>query len=388
MDKETRKELISETFLKRYGKPPQIWTRAPGRVDLMGSHTDYNEGFVLTMTIDREVWLAASPRTDSVINIYSMNMSNGSKIDLANISYDQKNTWTNYIRGVVWSAKEADLPVTGFDGLIHSNLPIGSGVSSSAALEASVAMLLNELCHWNLEGLELAKLCQKAENDFVGMSCGILDQYTSILGKKDSAVLLDCRSLTHQTVPINERIKIVICDTRKKRELTGSEYSERRKQCELGASYFSKIDTSIRSLRDVGIDLFNEHRDQLSEVTQNRCQFIIEENQRVLDIKPALKYGFYDQIALLTEKSYLGARDLFEIGSTEYEKMRAAITSAPGIIGVRQAGAGFGGCMVAFVFEELLSQFMDHVKIHYYDTTQIEPHIYPIKAVPGAGIIK
>lgn len=387
MNNNDRKRRIEEAFVDKFGSHPEIWTRAPGRVDLMGSHTDYNEGFVMTMTIDRDVWLAAIPRPDKKIRICSMNVRGEAEFGLDDIRKSQKHRWTDYVKGVAWAANQAGLPLSGFDGLLHSTVPIGSGVSSSAALEASVAVLLAELGQWPVNGLELAVLCQKAENDFVGVNCGILDQYTSILGADKSAVNLDCRSLTHRLVPIDPRINVVISDTRMKRELTGSEYSERRNQCELGAAYFATKFPGVTTLRDVSLTQFNQYRHDLEDVIQRRCQFILEENQRVHSLESAFRDGAYDRIGELMQASYLGARDLYEIGSDEYEHMMTAMLNAPGVIGARQAGAGFGGCMVAFVYQKQLEAFVEHVTRSYFEATKIEPYVYPVKAVEGAGKI-
>jgi galactokinase len=339
------------------------------------------------MTIDRDVWLAAAPRADRKIRIYSMDIQSGAEFQLDDIQPDQDCPWTNYVRVVVWAAQLAGLPLAGFDGVLNSTVPIGSGVSSSAALEASVGLLLAELGQWSISGLELALLCQEAECGFVGMSCGILDQYTSILGADKSAVILDCRSMTHRLVPIHPDIRVVICDTRKKRELTGSEYPERRKQCELGAAYFSGQFPGVKTLRDVTLTQFEQCRDNLADVIRNRCQFIIEENQRVHDLERALQDGAYEEIGSLTGASYLGARDLYEIGSNEYQQMMGAMLSAPGVIGARQAGAGFGGCMVAFVEQNQIPGFVEQVKTSYFESTRIEPYVYPVRAVAGAGVI-
>jgi galactokinase len=384
---ETREESIEQAFIEQFGKSPEVWTIAPGRVDLMGSHTDYNEGFVLTMTIDREIVLAAAPRGDLQVNIFSMDIAGGGRFDLTDIQKDTVNPWTNYIRGVAWAAKKSGLPVNGFDGLIHSTVPVGSGVSSSAALEASVAVLFSEMGHWVISDLELALLCQQAENDFVGMNCGILDQYTSILGKKQSAVMLDCRSLTSENVPIDDGIRVVICDTRVKRELTGSEYSERRAQCERGAAILGDFYPEVTALRDVSLRQLEKHRHDLPEIIAKRCQFIIEENQRALEMGEALKFGS-DSIRNLTYASYFGARDLFEIGSPEMESMMNAMMGAPGVIGARQAGAGFGGCMVAFVQDDQVDDFIASVRISYSSVTGITPDVYSVRAVDGADQIK
>ena len=210
-------------FVGLYGTEPTVWVRAPGRVDLMGSHTDYNQGYVLTMPIDRDTWIAARPRIGRVVRVHSMNVGQGSGFSLDGISYDEKAPWANYVRGVADVLKTEGYGLTGFDGMVHSTVPLSSGLSSSAALECATAVLFRESGGWEIDPLRMALLCQRAENEFVGMNCGILDQYTSVMGQPGRALLLDCRHLTSKSVALPDDAQVVICDTRAKRELTGSE---------------------------------------------------------------------------------------------------------------------------------------------------------------------
>ena len=214
MENQERKTLIEEKFIAIYGSAPTVWVQAPGRVDLMGSHTDYNLGYVLTQAIDRNTWIAARPRSDGKVRIASFNAAGISEFDLANIEHDILNTWTNYIRGVADVLQKDGYDLTGFDGLIHSTIPFGSGLSSSAALEVATAVLFEALADWEMDAVQKAVLCQKAENEFVGMNCGILDQYSSAMGVADSVVLLDCRAITHEIKPIAPGVQVMICDTK------------------------------------------------------------------------------------------------------------------------------------------------------------------------------
>jgi galactokinase len=225
-------------FRALYSAGPVIWVR-PGSGDLMGSHTDYNEGYVLVQAIDRDTWLVARPRPDSIIRIASLNFPGQFSFDLTNILPDSPRSWCDYIKGVAFVLQNEGYSLRGFDGLLHSTVPFGSGLSSSAALEVSVAVLFDRLGDLQIEPLMMAKLCQRAENEFVGMRCGILDQYTSCMGEAGHVILLDCRSLSSESSPIAPGIQLVICDTRAERQLTGSEYPERRRQCEQGAHRWS-----------------------------------------------------------------------------------------------------------------------------------------------------
>jgi len=382
MKQSERKSLMAQEFARRFGAPPELWVRAPGRVDLMGSHTDYNQGYVLTLSIDRETWLAVRPRPDETVTVQSLNLDGGSTFTLAEITPDETTPWANYIRGVAKILQDEGYALSGFDGLIHSTIPFGSGLSSSAALEVATAIVFEQLADWQLDPVQRALLCQRAENQFVGVNCGILDQYTSAMGQEGCALLLDCRNLSSQPVPLAAGIRVVICDTRAKRELTGSEYDERRNQCEMGARLLG-----VEFLRDVKLAEFAAQKAQLPEVVARRCRFIIQENQRVLKLAQTLPPGDVAAIKSLTAESYAGARDLYEVGSPEMAAMMAAMLGGPGVIGARQAGAGFGGCMVAFVQDEVLSAFSDHVQQKYTALTGIQPKVYPVQASPGAGVL-
>ncbi len=388
MNHTERKTLVTKEFSQRFKYSPTLWVQAPGRVDLMGSHTDYNEGFVLTMAIDRETWIALRPRNDRKIRIHSLNLDGDSTFELDNITRDTAVPWTNYVRGVAQVFQDEGCPLKGFDGLIHSTIPFGSGLSSSAALEVATATAFNVLGNLKLETLKLALLCQRAENEFVGMNCGILDQYSSALGEAGCCVVLDCRNLTHQLASVPEAIRIVICDTSAKRELTGSEYPERRAQCEEGATRLASFYPDVKTLRDVSFEQFTKHRTDLPEIVTQRSCFIIEENQRVLDLAEALARDDRKAISQLTAASYAGACDLFEIGSSEMEVMIKTMRSGPGVIGARQAGAGFGGCMIAFVEKAKVDAFVEHVRQEYMHTTGIRPEAYPVQAAPGAGVLE
>ena len=248
-------EMLRE-FQGRYGCRPPLWVRAPGRVELMGSHTDYNQGLVLTLSIDRDTWLAVSPRADGRVVIGSLNLPGTDEFELGHIERGSQVLWGNYVRAVAWAFQEAGYPLAGFDGLIQSTVPIGGGLSSSAALEVAAAEAFGTLGGWDcgLPRERKALLCQRAENVFVGANTGILDQYTAVFGRAGCALLLDCRDLTNEAVPIHPDISIIICDTRTKRELAGTAHGERRAACEEGARAFRRADLrrAVAARRDAG----------------------------------------------------------------------------------------------------------------------------------------
>jgi galactokinase len=385
MTSEERQQLISQEFRRRFGGEPAVWVRAPGRVDLMGSHTDYNMGYVMTMTIDRDTWLAVRPRPDRRVAVYSLNLAGGGEFDLDAIQHDPDSPWTDYVRGVALFLAEAGHRLTGFDGLIHSIVPFASGLSSSAAIEMAAGAAFQAVGGFQVDPVQMALIGQRAENRFVGVNSGILDQYSSAMGQAGSALLLDCRHLTSQVAPIAAGIRVVICDTRAERKLTGSEYGERRAQCEEGVRLLQRFYPGITALRDVALAQLDEHAEDLPDIVARRCRFIIEENQRVLDLAAALSGDAPGRLFELLSASYVGARDLYEIGAPAMSAMMAAMLNAPGVIGARQAGAGFGGCMVALVRANAVADFTAHVERDYALRTGIQPRAYPVSAAPGAG---
>jgi galactokinase len=385
MNPSQRKIQITTRFEEIYQRRPTAWTRAPGRVDLMGSHTDYNLGCVMTMTIDRDTWIAAAPRTDRQVSIFSLNVAGRGLFSLDEIPFDRVWKWTNYLRGMALIMQNEGYLLAGMDALVHSTVPFGSGLSSSAALEMAAGALFQQLCGFRLDPVKMALLGQKAENQFVGVNCGILDQYSSARGQEGCSLLLDCRDLSSRSIPIASGIQVMICDTRAERNLAGTEYGERRAQCEEGVRILRQDGLDIQSLRDVSLEQFQAHRATLPDVVARRCQFIIEENQRVIDLAGALAHGDRDQLAALFAASYQGARDLYEISAPSMQFMQDAMLSAPGVIAARQAGAGFGGCMVALVEEEQMQAFSEHVRADYRQRSAIDAQVYPVSPSAGAG---
>ncbi len=359
---------------------PTLWSRAPGRVDLMGSHTDYNLGFVLTLAISRDTWVAARPREDGVVRLYSANLDALDSFDLRAIPVRDGSgaRWVDYPRGVAWALAAEGLPLGGFDGVIHSEVPIRSGLSSSAALECAIAFVFRALGGWEMSGERIALLCQRAENEYVGMSCGILDQFSSCLGSAGCALLLDCRDLSTRPVHLANGICVVICDTKSPRELVGGEYGARRALCEQGAASLG-----VPALRDATM----ARATTLSGEVRKRCEFIVGENERVLAMSGALAAGDCGAIRRLCAESFAGARDLYEICSPSMLTMMEAMLAAPGAIGARQAGAGFGGCMVAFVETGKTDAFAAAVSERYSEKTGLTPEIYPVKAADGARLM-
>jgi galactokinase len=301
-----RREALELEFAKLYGDAPTAWFRAPGRVDLMGSHTDYNDGYVLTMTVDRDTWIAIRPRTDRRVRVASLNLAGTAEFGLDAIDHDPDVPWTDYVRGAAAVLHDDGVNLTGFDGLLHSTVPFGSGLSTSAAIESVVLSAFGAVSGVEIEPLDLALLGQRVENEFVGVACGILDQYTSVLGTAGHALLLDCRALTSEAVSIAPELAVVICDTRAPRQLAGSEYDDRRAQCEAGAAQVLGGTPGKARLRDVSLELFEAHEAELDPVVARRCRFIIEENARVHELARAFAVDDRESIGRACERSFAG----------------------------------------------------------------------------------
>jgi len=373
---------VHACFAREFEDAPTLWCRAPGRVDLMGSHTDYNLGYVLTLPIGCDTWIAAHPREDGVVRLHSANLQTNTSFELDSLQPEPNRAWGNYVRGVASVLQAEGLALHGFDGVVHSTVPMSSGLSSSAALECAAATVFEALGGWKLEPVKKALLCQRAENQYVGVNCGILDQYTSCAGQAGCALLLDCRDLSNRPVKLPTGISVVICDTKFKRELAGSEYGQRRAQCEEGARRLG-----VKALRELTLGDFNAREPELPAEVAKRCRFIVEENARVLELAEAFATVDRGRIAGLTADSFHGACNLYEIGAPAMHDMMKAMRAAPGVVGARQAGAGFGGCMVAFVDEPKVDLFMEAVRAAYLQSTGVAAEVFAMEAAPGAGLL-
>jgi galactokinase len=380
---------LKNVFRRLFGSDPSVIVRGPGRVDLMGSHTDYNEGFVLPVAVDVDVLAAGKLRDDDKIAVYSANFEKLVEFSLNSIDYDNVNKWSNYVRGVLYFLKEAGVKLTGANVALHGNVPIGSGLSSSAAIEMAIGFLFQNLIGFEMSGPELALIGQKAENKFVGVNTGIMDQFVSRLAERDHALFLDCRTLEYENVPLNtSSIKIVVCDTMKRRGLVGSEYDTRRSQCEEAARLLSQWIPNVRALRDVSPDAFEEHKAKLPDVVRKRAEHVIYENERVLASRDLLKSDNMEKFGLLMNASHDSARDLYEVSCPELEAMVEVSRSAPGSICGRMAGAGFGGCTVSLVREAYVEQFVETVKAGYERKTGVVPALYVCTAADGASVVE
>ena len=367
-----------DAFRRVYRAEPTHWTAAPGRVNLIGEHTDYNDGFVLPAAIDRHVIIAARPRDDRQVHLYALDFDESTVFDLDELSHDEAHPWSNYERGVAWALQGAGYTLRGMEAVIIGDVPIGAGLSSSAAVEVATAYTFQVLGDLALDGVQRALFCQKAENEFVGMRCGIMDQYIISLGQRDHALLIDCRSLEYKLVPIPAGCAVVICDTKKQRGLVDSEYNTRRQECEAGAALLG-----VPALRDVSVAAFEARQAELGEVTRKRCRHVITANRRTWDAVAALESGDGARFAEMMSASHVSLRDDYEVSCAELDAMVEAAWAQEGVYGARMTGAGFGGCTVNLVAQEATTAFERAVAAAYMAATGLVPEIYVCTAEAG-----
>ncbi len=384
-EKEARRDAMRDRFRSLYGGEPSAWVRAPGRAELLGTDTDDHLGYVLTMAIDLDTWIAFRPSGSARTRIHSMNVNKGAEYAMGSEPEGPASTWERYVNGVSQVLRLRGHSPAGVDAVIHSTVPIGGGLSSSASLEVAASLMFQSVGGFTLSPRETAESCQQAENQCVGVMCGILDQYSSVFGKEGTALLLDCRSVTHVEARIPSAIRIVICDTNFPRTLAGSEYARRRQECDEGTRLLREMAPEIRTLRDVNTPLFDRIKDALPDLLRKRCQFIFEENQRVVSFMAAMVRNDRAAMRELCAQSFAGERDLYEKTVPAMERMYDAMMSGPGVVAARQSGGGFGGCMVAMVQQDCVKPFAEHVRARYTQATGIEPAVHVTGPSAGAG---
>jgi galactokinase len=366
---------ILQKFRSHFKDEPMLF-RSPGRVNLIGEHTDYNEGFVLPAAVDKAIYFAISARNDDSGYLLANDLGENHNFALSARCRSEKR-WPNYLIGVVDQLVKLGYDVPGFNCVFGGNIPIGAGMSSSAALEAGLAFALNRLFDLKIAPIELVKLAQRAENEFVGVRCGIMDQFINIFGKPRTVLKLDCRSLAFRYYPFDrEDLRVVLCDTRVKRELASSEYNVRRRQCETGVELLRKYHPSIRSLRDVSLDMLEAHRSEFEPVICKRCGYVIRENIRVEQACQDLERGDFQAFGKRMSASHEGLRDEYEVSSRELDVLVEAASQIPGVLGARMMGAGFGGCTINLVEEKAVDGFSQEVSSQYRSRLGTDPRIY------------
>ncbi len=371
-------ETVREKFLSHFGSEPDIIVRAPGRVNLIGEHTDYNGGFVMPMAINRAMFMAIRYRRDDEVHLLSCDFDHSARFKLSTLEYNHPH-WSEYIKGVANALIQRGYSLRGWDGAMLGNVPRGSGLSSSAALELAAAKAFSEVSNFPWDPVEMAVVGQEAENKWVGVNCGIMDQMISACGKAGHAYLLDCRSLTGEHVPLPGGVKVVILDTATRRGLVDSAYNERRSQCEEASRFFG-----VELLRDVSPETFFARADELPELTRRRARHVITEDVRTLAAAAAMKSGDSEALGRLMYESHVSLRDDFEVSNNALNSMVEIARAHEGCLGARMTGAGFGGCAVALVREEAANAFETEVAAAYQKATELEPAVYVSDATQGS----
>ncbi|HEV2834891.1 MAG TPA: galactokinase [Pyrinomonadaceae bacterium] len=358
--------------------------RAPGRVNLIGEHTDYNDGFVMPAAIDRSVFVRVWPREDRKLEIRSENFNDVVEFDLDQKYPAPRRHWSDYVIGVAVVLERAGYRLSGAFLHIRGEVPLGAGLSSSAAVEVATACALAAVSHHTIDGRELALLCQKAESEFVGAHVGIMDQFVALFGEAQRALLLDCRSLEFSLLPLPDTVNLVICNTMVKHALASSAYNERRAQCEEGVRILAKSLPHIKALRDVTIEELELYKRDLPDMVYRRCRHVVTENARVLAAAEALEQHDLRQFGRLMGESHRSLRDDYEVSSKELDVMVELANKVDGVYGARMTGGGFGGCTVNLVAVEKVEEFKRIVSQEYEQVMRRKPEIYICQASNGA----
>ncbi|HEX2971181.1 MAG TPA: galactokinase [Tepidisphaeraceae bacterium] len=381
---------IKEQFGQFFGSDGLIRVvRAPGRVNLIGEHTDYNDGFVFPMAIEPEVRVVCRAREDGKIRLASTVFPG----QIAEFSLHEKITrgepgWANYSRGVAAELLAAGTPLTGMDAMISNTLPVGGGLSSSAAIEVATAWAFLALGGLEIDASRLALLCQKAEHEYALVPCGIMDQTIVISARAGHAMLLDCRDLSRQFVPLDPReLRVVIVNSMVKHELSGGEYAQRRHQCEEGVAFFKKQNPAIKALRDVSPKQVDEAKKQLSDVVYRRCRHVVSENARTVEAAMMLGRKDYERVGELMIQSHNSLRDDYEVSCPELDFLASEAMKIKGVYGARMTGGGFGGCIVALAQPRSVDALVEHLSRTYAEKFNLKPNAFVTTPAAGAGVL-
>jgi galactokinase len=372
--------LAVSEFARRFGGAPRLLARAPGRVNLIGEHTDYNQGFVLPIAIDQAVWIAARPLARAEIVVYSRELDTTATFSLDALSR-REDGWAEYIKGIAWALGSDGSPPPGWEGVIVGDVPVGAGLASSAALELAVARVFAAFGDVPWDPRRMARLAQRAENEWVGMSCGIMDQLSSAMGRRRHALLIDCRSLDVQAVPMPAGATVVVLDTTTRRGLVGSAYNERRSQCDEAARLLG-----VAALRDVDARAFAERQAHLPPLIRARARHVVTENARVLRAAEALRTDDLQAFGRLMNESHASLRDDYAVSGPELDLMVGLAQAHGACFGARMTGGGFAGCAVALVRPENVEQFVANVRDAYAGASGLTPSLLVCEASDGASI--
>jgi galactokinase len=381
-------ETLMRAFSERYGRAPRTF-RAPGRVNLIGEHTDYNGGFVLPMAIDRSTLVAAAAREDRLVNVHSLNRDESFTFDLDNPGEPRRGLWLDYVEGVARALESRGVALRGADLVLISDVPEGAGLSSSAALEVSAGLALASVSGAEVDRVTLALAGQQAEHTYVGTMCGIMDQFVAALGQEGHALLIDCRTLEASPVPLDtSRVCVAITDTNVKHELSGSEYNARRAECEEGVRLLRQFLPGIEQLRDVSVEEFERYAPELPEVVCRRCRHVVTEDARTLAAADALGRGRLGEVGRLMRLSHESLRDDYEVSCPELDALAETAWNVEGVLGSRMTGGGFGGSTVSLVRRERLGEFQTALEAEYTKRFKRLPTLYVSEPGGGAEEVK
>jgi galactokinase len=374
-------DLIEE-FDRKFGGHPGI-IQAPGRVNLIGEHTDYNDGFVLPAAIQFQTSVAIAPRKDNRLVLYSANYREQVEFNVKDLPGVARGHWSDYAVGVARKLQTAGTPLPGSSLLILGKVPQGAGLSSSASLEVALCGAFLDAASAAMRGSDIARLCQAAENEFVGSRCGIMDQFVSVHGRKDHALLLDCRTLIYEHQPLIEGVRLVICNSMVRHAHAGGEYNQRREQCDAAVRFFQERKPGVRALRDVSMEDFQKYQADLPEIIRKRARHVITENARVIRASDALARHDAVLFGQLMWESHLSLRDDFQVSCRELDFLVKFAEKAAGVYGARMTGGGFGGCTVNLVRAEAVEEFRGKIEDEYERATGKRPEIYVCSASDG-----
>jgi galactokinase len=378
--------ILQTVYQSKYGTP-DLFVKSPGRINLIGEHTDYNLGFVLPAAIDKAIYIAIGKRSDSEIHLTAADLNesfSGSMDKMEKSPMD----WPNYLLGIVDQLIKGGAKLSGFNAVITGDVPLGAGLSSSAAVECATVFALNELFELGLSKLEMVKLAQKAENHFVGLQCGIMDMFASMFGKADAVIQLDCRSLEYHYSPFNQQgIRIVLLDTCVKHSLASSEYNVRRKECEAGVSVLHKSHPEVASLRDVSVEMLWELEGQVNEKVFNRCKFIVEEIKRLQDACLNLAQNDLISFGEKMYETHEGLSKLYEVSCDELDFLANYAKLNEQVLGARMMGGGFGGCTINLVKEAAVSDFIAQAEIAFQKAFNTNLKSYIVSIGDGTSVI-
>jgi galactokinase len=375
LSSESTGEALTARFRELFGASPRIFL-APGRVNVIGEHTDYNDGFVMPATIAFYTWVAAAKREDRALEAYSDHFDEKISLSLDALAGPPRKHWSDFIRGVAAVLQNAGYKLPGVNLVIHGEVPLGAGLSSSASLEVATALALSSFSGIDVPRLELVKLCQKAEHEYVGTRCGIMDQFIAVFGAAGHALMLDCRSLEYQLLPIPQDIRLVVCNSMVRHELASGEYNRRRADCEEGVKLLQPHLPRIRALRDLGVADLEAWKQVLPATVYRRCRHIVTENQRVLAGAQALQSGNAGRFGQLMYRSHASLRDDYQVSCRELDLLVDLASSSPGVYGARMMGGGFGGCTVNLLREDASTSFRERIAQAYQKAAGIIPEIY------------